>query len=126
MAEANAANLRAQARKEKAEPQLVFCQELAQKMLTNNLDDNGTTVTQIGCTRTHGSLERVHMDYKLTKWPLSTRAWDAAFELGLPPGMSTKKQTAPLLDAEISAELVVPVIRKSPCVKLVTISILPT
>ncbi len=45
--------------------------------------------------------------------------------LGLLPGMSTKKQTAPLLDAETSAELTVPVIRKSPCVKLVTISILP-
>ncbi len=47
--------------------------------------------------------------------------WKIAKVLGLLPGMSTKKQTAPLLDAETGVELTVPVIRKSPCVKLVTI-----
>ncbi len=65
--EANAANLMALAWKEQAEPQLVFHPALAQKMLTNNLDNDGMTVTQIGRTSTHRSLERVDMDYKLTK-----------------------------------------------------------
>ncbi len=72
----NAANSRVWARKEKAEPQLVFHQALAQKMLTNNLDNNGITVTLIGRPRTQGSLERVEMDHKLTKRPWSTRNWD--------------------------------------------------
>ncbi|KAL7462772.1 hypothetical protein ACHAXS_004154 [Conticribra weissflogii] len=76
VAKANAANSRARARKENAEPQLVFRRALAQKMLTNNLDKNGTTVPQIGRPITRGSLERVKMDHELTKRPLNTGAWD--------------------------------------------------
>ncbi len=76
VAEANAANSRARARKENAEPKLVFRRALAQKMLTNNLDKNGTTVPQIGRPITQGSLERLEVDHKLTKRPLNTRAWD--------------------------------------------------
>ncbi|KAL7461688.1 hypothetical protein ACHAXS_002102 [Conticribra weissflogii] len=54
VAEACAENSRAWPRKEKVKPQLVFHQELAQKLLINNLDNNGMAVTQIGHPRTRG------------------------------------------------------------------------
>ncbi len=76
VAEANAANSRAGTWKENAEPQLVFCRAMTQKMLTNNLDNSEMAVTQTGHPRIWGSLKRVHMDHKLAKRPLSTGAWD--------------------------------------------------
>lgn len=117
-------NSRACARKEKAEPLLVFHQALAQKMLTSSLDNDGMTATQIGCTRILVSLKRLEMDHKLTKRPLITGAWDERIGTWPRPGMSTKKLTVPLLDAKTGSELFGLVIRKSPYTKLVTISIL--
>ncbi|KAL7465759.1 LOW QUALITY PROTEIN: hypothetical protein ACHAXS_006076 [Conticribra weissflogii] len=52
--EANAANARGCARKQKAEPQLEFCRALAEKMLTNNLDNDGRTVVEVGRPVTQG------------------------------------------------------------------------
>ena len=48
VAEANAANARSQARKQKAEPQLEFRRALAEKMLTNNLDNDERPVVEVG------------------------------------------------------------------------------
>lgn len=48
VAEAHVAHARGQARKQESVPQLYFHCALTEKMLTNNLGDNGGTVVQVG------------------------------------------------------------------------------
>ncbi len=75
VAQANGANTRSQARKQKIEPQLDFCCALAEKMLSNNVDHDGWTVVQVGKPVTQGSLDIVKMEHALEKRPWFTRAW---------------------------------------------------
>ncbi len=63
MAKANAANARARARKEKAEPQLEFQRVLAERMLLNNLDDDGKSVEQVERPNTHNAVKRLAKEH---------------------------------------------------------------
>ncbi len=63
VAKANAANAKAQARKEKAEPQLEFQRALAERMLLNNLDDDEKSVAQVERPNTCNAVERLAKEH---------------------------------------------------------------
>jgi hypothetical protein len=71
VAEVNAGQARARARKEPAEPTLQFRKELAFKMLTNKLDGNGEVPKSLVCNRRFTN--RVHVHKKQEKF---CRMWN--------------------------------------------------
>ncbi len=67
VAEAYAANVRTYTRNQKVELQLDFQHALAQRMLLNNLDSDGKSVTQVEQPHTHNAVETLTEEHILDK-----------------------------------------------------------
>ncbi len=69
------ANARGQARRSKPVPQLEFWHALAQRMLFNNLDDDGRTVAQVERPKTQQAVEKLSNEHRHKKRPFFTGEW---------------------------------------------------
>ncbi len=69
---ADAANARAHACKVKAELQLDFCCVLAERMLFNNLNDDGKVLSQVEQQKTFSTVDKEANGHNIEKRPLLT------------------------------------------------------
>ncbi len=80
-------------------------------MLTNNPDNDGRTVVQVGQPVTSGSLQMVKMEHIWIKGQGSLEPAMKKMVTGHLSEMSTKKPTAPLMDGKTGTGLIFHVMR---------------